>query len=635
MGKPISAGVGSPRRWKGPDRVRRRSGPNPAQGQAPVWQEAGRKRVRTDVGRLGARMSNLPKLLVVRSQQRAFLGVALLSAIVNVLHLSGSLFMLEVYDRVLPSRSIPTLLGLAAVLILLYAFQGFFDILRGRILSRIGLALDEVLSLPIFKTVLARPLSGKQDGDGQQPLRDLDQVKGFLSGGGPSAIFDMPWIPLYLAICFAFHPLLGWTALSGALLLVILTLSTEMLTRRTANEAVGALQSRNGVTTAGQRNAEVVHAMGMVGRISDRWKQAHERLLGHQQRASDVVGGFGAASKVVRLFIQSAMLAVGAYLVIGGDITPGVMIATSILAGRALAPVELAIGNWKGFISARQSWRRIKQYVAEMANVHSPLQLPAPHASVALECVGGGAPGTNRVLVENVTLKLSAGDGLGIIGPSASGKSSLARMLVGIWPNWCGKVRLDGAALDNWSRDALGRHIGYLPQDVELFSGTIAQNICRFEPDPNPEAVIAAARSANIHDMILQLPDGYETEIGEAGAALSGGQRQRVALARALYGDPFFVVLDEPNSNLDNEGDQALTEALLGIRRRGGVVVVIAHRPSALAGVDQVLVLANGKVQSLGPKEEIVNQLIRPIQERARKSNVPLEVVAGAKEAAS
>ncbi len=580
-------------------------------------------------------MSNLPEQFAIKSQQRAFLGVALLSAIINVLHLSGSLFMLEVYDRVLPSRSIPTLLGLAAVLVLLYAFQGLFDILRGRILSRIGLALDEALSLPIFKAVLARPLSGRQDGDGQQPLRDLDQVKGFLSGGGPSAIFDMPWIPLYLAICFAFHPLLGWTALSGALLLVILTLSTEILTRRTAQEAVSAVQARNGVTTAGQRNAEVVHAMGMVGRIGDRWKQAHERLLGHQQRASDVIGGIGAASKVVRLLIQSAMLAMGAYLVIGGEITPGVMIATSILAARALAPVELAIGNWKGFVSARQSWHRIKQYVAGMASSRSPLQLPPPHVSVTLEGAGGGAPGTNRFLVNDITLRLSAGDGLGIIGPSASGKSSLARMLVGIWPIWRGKVRLDGAALDNWSQDALGRHIGYLPQDVELFPGTIAQNICRFEPDPKAEAVIAAARSANIHDMILQLPEGYETEIGEAGAALSGGQRQRVALARALYRDPFFVVLDEPNSNLDNEGEQALTRALLGIRQRGGVVVVIAHRQSALAGIDQVLVLANGQVKGLGPKDEILNQFVQPPQERPRKSPVPLEVVFGSREAAS
>ena len=578
-------------------------------------------------------MLKSPEQTAITSQRRTFLGVALLSAIINVLHLSGSLFMLEVYDRVLPSRSIPTLIGLAAVLVLLYAFQALFDILRGRILSRIGLALDESLSLPIFKSVLSRPLSGKQEGDGQQPLRDLDQVKGFLSGGGPAAIFDMPWMPLYLAICFGFHPLLGWTALGGALMLVAMTLFTELLTRRTAREVVGALQMRNGVTTTGQRNAEVVHAMGMVGRLSDRWKQAHERFVGHQQRASDVTGGMGAVSKVVRLLVQSAMLGVGAYLVIGGEITAGVMIATSILAARALAPVELAIGNWKGFVSTRQSWYRIKKYVAEMANARSPLLLPAPHLSVALEAVAGGAPGTNRVLVDNVTLRLSAGDGLGIIGPSASGKSSLAKMLVGIWPNWRGKVRLDGAALDNWSQDTLGRHIGYLPQDVELFSGTIAQNISRFEPDPKPEAVIAAARSANIHDMILQLPDGYESEIGEAGAALSGGQRQRVALARALYGDPFFVVLDEPNSNLDNEGDQALTEALLGIRRRGGVVVVIAHRPSALAGVDQVLVLAHGSVQSLGPKDKIINQLIRPIQDPASKPTVPLEVVAARKTA--
>lgn len=582
----------------------------------------------------GLDVSRSSELAAIASLRRTFLGVALLSAIINILHLSGSLFMLEVYDRVLPSRSIPTLIGLAAALVILYAFQALFDILRGRILSRIGLALDENLSLPIFRTVLARPLSGKQDGDGQQPLRDLDQVKGFLSGGGPSAIFDMPWIPLYLAICFAFHPLLGWTALSGAILLVMLTVFTEVLTRHTAHEAVSALQMRNGVTSMGQRNAEVVHAMGMVGRISDRWKQAHERLLGHQLRASDVTGGIGAVSKVVRLLVQSSVLGVGAYLVICGEITAGVMIATSILSARALAPVELAIGNWKGFISARQSWYRIKKYVTEMAKVRSPLPLPAPHLSVTLEGVGGGAPGTNRVLIDDVTLRLSAGDGLGIIGPSASGKSSLAKMLVGVWPNWRGKVRLDGAALDNWSQDALGSHIGYLPQDVELFAGTIAQNISRFEPDPNAEAVIAAARSANIHDMVLQLADGYETEIGEAGAALSGGQRQRVGLARALYGSPFFVVLDEPNSNLDNEGDQALTEALLGIRRRGGIVIVVAHRPSALAGVDQVLVLANGKVQSLGSKDKIVSQLIRPVQDGARKSAVPLEVV-GARQTAS
>lgn len=574
-------------------------------------------------------MSVTSEELGIQSQRKAFVGVALLSAIVNMLHLTGSVFMLEIYDRVLPSRSIPTLIGLAAIVVMLYAFQGFFDMVRGRILSRIGVALDETLGVSIFKVVLAQPLSGKRDGDGQQLLRDLDQVKGFLAGSGPSALFDLPWIPLYLAICFAFHPLIGLTALGGAILLVAITLTTEIMSRRTTRESVGALQRRNYVTAAGQRNTEVVHAMGMVARLTDRWKQANEKVLGHQQRVSDVTGGFSAASKVVRLLIQSAVLGVGAYLVIGGEVTSGVMIASSILASRSLAPVELAIANWKGLLAARHSWARIRRFVVETRTGRAPLALPAPRHSLAIEAISGGAPGTNRLLVDGISVALVAGDGLGIIGPSASGKSSLARMLVGVWPNWRGQVRLDGATIDNWTAEALGRHIGYLPQDVELFSGTIAENICRFEVDPKPEAVIAAARSANIHEMILQLPDGYDTEIGDAGAALSGGQRQRVALARALYGDPFMVVLDEPNSNLDNEGDHALTQALLGIRKRGGIAIVIAHRPSALAEVDRVLVMAEGRMRSVGSKEEIMAKLVRPVPDQARASAPAFEIVGG------
>ena len=570
-------------------------------------------------------------MMAVTSQRRAFVGVALLSAIVNLLHLTGSLFMLEIYDRVLPSRSIPTLLGLAGVVLLLYAFQAIFDILRGRILSRIGAALDDALGLSIFRAVLTRPLAGRGDGDGQQPLRDLDQVKGFLSGSGPSALFDLPWMPLYLAICFAFHPLIGLTALAGAILLVLMTLGTELLTRHTTRASVGALQIRNGITTAGQRNAEVVQAMGMSARLGDRWQQANQRFLVQQQRVSDVTGGFGAVSKVVRLLVQSAVLGVGAYLVIAGQVTSGVMIASSILSSRALAPVELAIANWRGFIGARQSWRRMKQFIEEMSRKPAPLALPAPQRSLKLENVGGGAPGTNRLLVDGIGLSLAAGDGLGIIGPSASGKSSLARMIVGIWPSWRGKVRLDGAALDNWSSDTLGRHIGYLPQDVELFSGTIAQNICRFEADPPAEAIIDAASMANIHDMILQFPDGYDTEIGEAGAALSGGQRQRIALARALYGNPFLVVLDEPNSNLDNEGDQALTEALRRVRQRGGIAIIIAHRPSALAGVDTILVMAEGRTKQYGPKDEILGGLVPAVANSRKFPAAPsLEVVSRA-----
>jgi ATP-binding cassette, subfamily C, bacterial PrsD len=543
----------------------------------------------------------------------AFLGVALLSGLINVLYLSGSVFMMEVYDRVLPSRSIPTLVGLCVIVAALYLFQGLFEMIRSRILARVGAAVDEDLSQAVFQSQLAAPLKTRVEGDGQQPLRDLDQIRAFLSGGGPSALFDLPWMPLYLVICFAFHPWIGWLATGGAALLVTLTLLTELLTRSASRAAVSAAVVRNGIAEGARRNAEVVHAMGMAGRIGGRWGEANALYLAHQQRTSDVAGGLGAASKVLRMLLQSAVLAVGAYLVIDGRATGGIMIASSILTSRALAPVDLAIANWKGFVSARHGWRRLKDQLFKTPQAEEPLKLPAPQALLSLEHAGTGAPGSQRFAIQDVVFELKAGSGLGIIGPSASGKSSLARMLVGVWPTWRGKVRLDGAALEQWNPEELGRYIGYLPQDVELFAGTVTQNITRFDPQPDPRAVVAAAKAANVHEMILRLPEGYETQVGEAGAALSGGQRQRIALARALYGNPFLVVLDEPNSNLDNEGEQALTAAIQSVRARGGIVIVIAHRPSALASIDLVLVMADGKVQSFGPKEEILGKVLRPV----------------------
>jgi ATP-binding cassette, subfamily C, bacterial PrsD len=561
----------------------------------------------------------------------AFLGVALLSGLINLLYLSGSIFMMEVYDRVLPSRSLPTLVGLSLIIVVLYLFQGLFDAVRGRILARVGAAVDEDLSQAVFQSQLAAPLKSRPEGDGQQPLRDLDQIRAFLAGGGPSALFDLPWMPLYLAICFAFHPYIGLVALAGGLVLVTLTLLTEMLTRGSTKAAVGAAVQRNTIAEGARRNAEVVHALGMAGRIGTRWGEANAQYLAHQQRTSDVAGGFGAMSKVLRMLLQSAVLAVGAYLVIEGEATGGIMIAASILTSRALAPVELAIANWKGFVTARQGWRRLQEQLDRTAPAPAPLALPAPRALLALDAAGTGAPGSQRFAVQDVSFELKAGAGLGIIGPSASGKSSLARMLVGVWPTWRGKVRLDAAALEQWPAEERGRHIGYLPQDVELFAGTVAQNIARFEAQPDPQAVIAAAQAANVHEMILHLPDGYETQVGEAGAALSGGQRQRLGLARALYGTPFLVVLDEPNSNLDSEGEQALGAAILGVRARGGIVIVIAHRPSALAGVDQVLVMAEGRVQSFGPKDEVLSKVLRPVPapEPRLPSATSLKVVEG------
>jgi len=569
---------------------------------------------------------------ILKACRGAFLGVALLSGLINVLYLSGSIFMMEVYDRVLPSRSIPTLVGLSLIIVVLYLFQGLFDMIRARILARVGAAVDEDLSQQVFQGQLAAPLKSRVEGDGQQPLRDLDQIRAFLAGGGPSALFDLPWMPLYLVICFAFHPLIGLVTLGGAACLVVITLLTEMLTREASKAAVGAAAQRNGIAEGARRNAEVVHALGMAGRIGLRWGEANAAYLAHQQRTSDVAGGFGALSKVLRMLLQSAVLAVGAYLVIDGQATGGIMIASSILTSRALAPVELAIANWKGFVAARQGWRRLKEGLAQTAPAAAPLPLPAPRQGLSVDNAGAGAPGSQRFAIQDVSFQLAAGSGLGIIGPSASGKSSLARLLVGVWPAWRGKVRLDSAALEQWRPEDLGRHIGYLPQDVELFAGTVAQNIARFEPDPDPKAVIAAARAANVHEMILHLPDGYDTQVGEAGAALSGGQRQRLALARALYGEPFLVVLDEPNSNLDNEGEQALTAAILGVRARGGIVVVIAHRPSAIAGVDLVLVMGDGRVQSFGPKDEVLSRVLRPVPassagEARLPSTSPLKVV--------
>ncbi|HZH51010.1 MAG TPA: type I secretion system permease/ATPase [Microvirga sp.] len=571
------------------------------------------------------------RVSLVGSCRGAFAAVALLSGLINILYLSGSIFMMEVYDRVLPSRSIPTLVGLSLVIVVLYLFQGLFDAVRSRILARIGAAIDEDLSQKVFQSQIGAPLKGRSEGDGQQPLRDLDQLRAFLAGGGPGALFDLPWLPLYLFICFAFHPLIGAVTLAGAMLLVIFTLLTELLTREAAKAAVGAALVRNGIGEGARRNAEVVHALGMAGRIGVRWGEANARYLAYQQRTADVAGGFGALSKVLRMLLQSAVLAVGAYLVIDGQATGGIMIASSILTSRALAPVELAIANWKGFVGARQGWRRLKVLLEAESRAGAPLKLPAPRAGLTVENAGTGAPGSQRFAVQDVSFQLRAGQGLGIIGPSASGKSSLARLLVGVWPSWRGKVRLDAAALEQWLPEDLGRHIGYLPQDVELFAGTVSQNIARFEPNPDAQAVIAAAKAAGVHEMILHLPDGYETQVGEAGMALSGGQRQRIALARALYGEPFLVVLDEPNSNLDAEGEQALTAAILGVRARGGIVVVIAHRPSALAGVDLVLVLGEGRVQSVGPKEEVLGKVLRPVAAEPRMPAVtPLKVVEGA-----
>jgi PrtD family type I secretion system ABC transporter len=549
----------------------------------------------------------------LRTCRNAFIGLGVISCMINVLYLTGSLFMLEVYDRVLPSRSVPTLIGLAILAAGMYFFQGILDLIRGRILGRIGTALDEALNRRVFETMVRLPLLVGNRNEGLQPLRDLDSIRSFLSGAGPGAFFDLPWLPFYLAICFVFHVLIGLTALVGAVILVGLTIVTEYMSRQPAREATGLAARRNDLATSSRRNAEVVVAMGMSGRLTSRWIDANQSYLSGNQRASDITGGLGAIAKVLRMTLQSAVLAVGAYLVINQQATAGIIIASSILSARALAPVDLAIAHWKSFIAARQSWHRLNRLLEQLPPRAEQMLLQQPSSRLAVEAVSMVPPGDQKVIVQDITFALEAGHGLGIIGPSGSGKSSLARALVGVWQPFRGKVRLDGAALDQWAGDVLGRHIGYLPQDVELFAGTVAQNICRFDPDANSSAIIAAAKEAGVHQLIIKMRDGYDTQVGEQGTALSAGQAQRVALARALYGDPFLVVLDEPNSNLDTEGDEALTRAVRGARERGAIVVVIAHRPVGIEAVDQLLVLKDGRMQAFGPKETVLGQVLQRV----------------------
>jgi ATP-binding cassette subfamily C protein PrsD len=541
----------------------------------------------------------------------AFISIGLMAGMSNILMLTGAFFMLEIYDRVLPSRSIPTLVGLVILAGGLYTAQGLLDLIRGRILVRIGGRLDEALSGRVYETIVRLPLKVGNRNDGLQPLRDLDSVRSFLSGSGPNALFDLPWLPVYLVICFLFHPYIGLAALLGAIILGIITMMTEIMTRDPTRAATTFAMARQSLAEASRRNAEVLTAMGMTGRVAALWSDANTKYLASQRRASDVAGGFGSASKVLRMMLQSGVLAVGAYLVIYQQATAGIIIAGSILSARALAPVDLAIANWRGFVGARQGWKRLTDLLALLPSQTAPMALRPPAHSVVVESVAVMPPGSEKVVVQDASLSLQAGNGLGIIGPSGSGKSSLARMLVGVWRPARGRIRLDGAALDQWSPDSLGKHIGYLPQDVELLAGTVAQNIGRFLVPQDAKAVIAAANAAGVHDMIVGLPDGYETQVGESGTALSAGQAQRVALARALYGDPFLVVLDEPNSNLDAEGDEALSRAIMSVRARGGIVVVVAHRPSAIAGVDLLLMMNQGRVAAFGPKDEVLSRVLQ------------------------
>jgi PrtD family type I secretion system ABC transporter len=555
--------------------------------------------------------------------RRAIISVFLFSVLINVLYLTGSIFMLQIYDRVIPSRNIATLAGLAFLAAALYAFQAFLDVVRARIFVRLALAFDKAMSGPVFDALALLPLAAPKISDGLLPVRDVATIRSFLVSGGPILFFDLPWLPFFLAICFFFHVLIGLTALAGAAILLAIAVTSEVLTRDPVKQ--GAFLSSRELALAGaaQRNAESLITMGMTRALRERWLSVNDQHAATQTRSSDIAGTLGAISKAFRFLLQSGVLAVGAYLVINQQATGGIIIASSILTGRALAPAELVISHWKGAIAARQAWIRLKALMKALPRHQDRVALPPPVAALDVEDVAVCAPGGTKILAAGVRFKLQAGSAAGVIGPSASGKSSLVRALAGVWDPAQGTVRLDGAPMHQWDRGRLGVHIGYLPQDVELFEGTIADNIGRMTRPVDSAAVIQAARAAGVHDLILRLDAGYETEVGDQGAMLSKGQRQRIALARALYREPFLVILDEPNSNLDQEGDKALTDAILGIRARGGIVVVVAHRPNVMTAVDHVLVMQDGRMQAFGPKEEVLSKvLVRPHRQAPPSLNV-------------
>jgi ATP-binding cassette subfamily C protein len=547
----------------------------------------------------------------LRECRRPFAAVAVFSGVVNLLMLAGPLYMLQVYDRVLTSRSVPTLVVLSILLIGAYVFQGTLDLIRSRVVVRAAALLDERLAHAVHGAVINLAIGTKHRADGPQPVRDLDQIRTFMTGTGPLAFIDLPWIPVFLFICALVHPWLGITATVGGVTLFTLTLLTERASRAPARSVAKDAGTRSALVEANRRNAESIAAMGMSGSLAQRWSAVNDRYIAAAARLSDVAGSFGGVSKVLRLVLQSAMLGLGAYLVIGQELGSGAMIAASIMMGRALAPIETTIANWRGFVAARQSLGRLSEALTRATPKRAATTtLPRPARSLSVDQLAIAAPGGATPIVRGVEFALNAGEALGVIGPSGAGKTSLVRALVGLWQPLKGNVRLDGAALDQWDGELLGRHIGFVSQTVELFDGTIAENIARMSVASDAEGVIRAARAAGAHDMILRLPSGYDTKVGEGGEALSGGQRQRIALARALYGEPFLVVLDEPNANLDTDGEAALHQAIVELKARGAIVVLITHRPMTLSACDRLLVLADGIQQGFGPREEILRRLV-------------------------
>ncbi len=532
---------------------------------------------------------------------------AFLSFFVNLLMLTGPLYMLQIYDRVLSSRSIETLTVITILVVVLFAAGGMLDFARGALLSRASEAFEDRLKEVTYNFTMDAARAGVTIGD--QPLKDLRQIRSFVASPALTAVFDAPWTPFFMMIIFLMHWGLGLVALGGLVVLLILALVNERMSREANLKALGQSHEADRLVTATLRNVAASDSMGMRKPLLDRWKSHAKTGSDFSLMATDTIGGLTAATKSTRLFLQSAILGTGALLSLSGAVTPGVMIAASIITGRALSPIEIVTGQWRNFALTGGAYKRLKTYLAAARPEKHRTELPAPTGVLDVMKVVCQPGSAKKPILKGVDFHLDKGEALGIIGPSAAGKSTLARALVGVENVNNGEIRIDGARLSQWDRDALGQYFGYLPQEVELFSGTAAQNISRFSEEPDSEKIIAAAQLAGAHEMILAFEEGYDTEIGERGSHLSAGQRQRLGLARALYGNPVMVVLDEPNSNLDADGDAALAKAVQGLKLMGVTVIVVAHRPSAIAFVDKLLLLVEGEVRAFGPRDEVLEKI--------------------------
>jgi PrtD family type I secretion system ABC transporter len=547
---------------------------------------------------------------VLKASRGAFLSTFIFSGIVNILMLTGSLYMLQVYDRVLTSGSVPTLIALTSIVFILYVYYGFLEYVRSRILVRIGRRAEETLRSRVFNTV-AELAMRKQGNAGNQPINDLHTIRQYLGGQGPLAFLDMPWVPVYMFVVFLLHWVLGVASLFAAATILILALLSELRTRKPVQEATIASTKAALMTEEARRNSEAMHALGMRDAMRNRWEKVQQVALDQQTLANDAGGSLSGASRVIRLMVQSGMLGLGAYLAIQGEISPGGIIAGSIIMSRALAPIEQAVATWQQFLGFRKARERLAHVLEMVPADIVPMALPRPNGLLEVDNLTIIAPGTEKPLLQGVTFTVQPGTGLGVIGPTGAGKSTLARALMGLLPLARGSVRLDGATHEQRTNVEFGQLVGYLPQEVQLFDGTVAENISRFSPDLDAEMVVSAAKMANVHELVMRLPNGYDTPLGENASRLSVGQRQRVALARALYGDPVLLIMDEPNSNLDAEGESALVNAIRQSLQRGASVVVIAHRPSALAAIKDIMVLSEGRVAALGPRDEVLKKVMQ------------------------